>query len=264
MESLEENAPQQPGPEIPEGCSLEGLVDTGGKHEMGRLEAKLEALRTRIIEKLPWTESFVSGFDIKVGIAQGVDSLASLALMNALFACTAASYVGIQALTYGIGSLLLIGTYFAAHYLLNDGYRQKKKELLYDALRFTGISCATFLPMRLLSFGIENLLVYTGLSRYIVGNVVPNIILSFQSLAANRSGKELHEGKSVVDALKDGFINMPRDLGAMAGYVASLAVKGIRAGWAYLAERYAPANGPAYPQPEICAPVCSDDGGGAS
>ncbi len=217
--------------------------------EAGGLEQKLEALRARLVENMPWTEPLVGGLDIKIGIAQGVGTLTGSVLMNYLLYVaggSVAAYTGIMAATFLAGIPLMAGAYAGVHYLLDrERYRGKAKELFTEALRFTAVNAASFVPMRLVSLGIEGLLVGAGIQRYIVGNVVPSVLLTMQGLGCNLAAKEMREGKSIGDALKEGFVNLPRDLGRMLYGLATapyaLAKRGYDALCGCIAGRRAPA-----------------------
>lgn len=226
-------------------CSAQ--ADANG--DSGGLEQKLEALRARVVEKLPWTEPLIGGLDMKIGIVQGVGTLTGTVLMNYLLYVaggTVAAYTGAMVATFLAGIPLMAGAYAGVHYLMDrERYRGKTGELFTEALRFTAVNAASFVPMRLVSLGIEGLLVGAGIQRYIVGNVVPSILLTMQGLGCNLAAKEMREGRSIGDALKDGFINLPRDLGrtlySLATAPYTLAKRGYEAVCDYIAGRRAPA-----------------------
>ena len=215
----------------------------------GGLEQRLEALRARLVERMPWTEPLIGGLDIKIGIAQTAGAIIGTALLNYLLYVaggTVAAYTGVMAATFLAGIPLMAGAYAGVHYLMDrERYRGKTGELFREALRFTAISSASFVPLRLVSLGVEGLLVGAGIPRYIVGNVIPSILLTMQSLGANKAAKGMNEGESLAEALKDGFINLPRDLGrtfySLAAAPYTLVKRGYEALCGYIAGRRAPA-----------------------
>lgn len=225
------------------GCSLEDTLcdepQPDKQYEMGPLEAKLEDIRARIIEKVPWTRTFLEGIDIKIGLAQGCGLVAGSAVTNTLFyvaGTSLAAYTAIMAASFAAGFVSIVGGYVAVHYLFNrDYYRGRVKELFYEALRFTGLQTAAFVPTRLVSLGLENLLVGLGTAagfsptRYIVGNVVPTLLLTMGDLGSNRAGKALKENMSLGEALKEGI--------KQVGHLLYLPVAGLRSAYDSIARK---------------------------
>lgn len=224
-------------------CSLDDvLCDTpqpDRQYEMGPLEAKLEDIRARIIEKVPWTRTFLEGIDIKIGLAQGCGLVAGSVVTNSLFyiaGTSLAAYTAIMAASFAAGFVSIVGGYVAVHYLFNrEYYRGKVKELFYEALRFTGLQTAAFIPTRLVSLGLENLLVGLGTAagfsptRYIVGNVVPTLLLTLGDLGSNRAGKALKENLTLGEALREGV--------KQVGHLLYLPVASFRSAYESVASR---------------------------
>lgn len=188
------------------------------QYEMGRLEAKLEAARDKLVEKFPFLEKAIGGnFDIKIGISQGLGTLIPTIAVNLAFYLTpaaTASYIGIMVGRFLAGFATIAGTYFATHYLLNDKYKGRGKELLNEAIRFTTMERGTFIPTRVLSLCLESVLVGSlGWSRYFVGNCISPFFTALQTFGCNYSGKNLAEGYTMRAAIKQGF----KDLGYLLG-----------------------------------------------
>ncbi len=207
------------------------------QYEMGRLEAKLENLRERILKKTPWTSGLLGDVDIKIGLAQGFATVGTAVSMNYMLYAAGASvglaalgpYTAIMAASTAIGALGLTAGYFLAHYVMDRRYRGREKELFREALRFTAVERAAFIPSRLASLCLENLFVGLGVSRYICGNVIPSVLLTFQGLGSNRAGKEMNRGGTIGDAFAQGM--------KQVGHLLYLPVAGIRAACGSIAGR---------------------------
>ncbi|MBS3164313.1 hypothetical protein J4439_02690 [Candidatus Woesearchaeota archaeon] len=133
-------------------------------------------------------------------------------------------YAGIIAGTYALGIATMAVSYMATHRLFHQ------PGSLREALRFTALERACFVPARLLSLGLEGLLVSAGANPLLVGTVVPSAILGLQGIANNRSGRELKQGRSFKEALVEGV----RYTGKLFTYPVELAAS------AYAALRRAP------------------------
>lgn len=225
--------------DVPESLDslLPGTPGVDEQHEMGRLEAKLESLRGRILKKAPWTSGLLGEVDIKIGLAQGFATVVGAVSMNYMLYAAGASaglaalgpYTAIMAASTAIGALGLAAGYVLAHYLMNRRYRGREKELFREALRFTAVERATFIPSRLASLCLENLLVGFGVSRYICGNVIPSVLLTFQGLGSNRAGKEMNRGGTIGDAFAQGM--------KQVGHLLYLPVAGLRSAYDSIAGR---------------------------
>lgn len=195
--------------------SLEGMLcdEPEEQHEMGRLEAKLEGMRKGLVEKFPFLEKAIGGnYDIKIGITQGLGTIIPTIAVNLAFLFTPAAalpYVGLMVGRYFLTWATMIGSYVGVHYLMNDEYKGRLKKLFSEAVKFTGLERGTFIPARILSLGVESLLVGSlGWSRYIVGNFVSPLFTTLQTFGSNYAGKNLAEGYSMGAALKEGFKNL--------------------------------------------------------
>ena len=184
-------------------------------YEMGRLEAKLERMRSKLCEKVPVLNRWIGdNYDIKIGIAQTIGTLIPTIAVNLAFALTPATtlpYLGIMAARYLLSIVTMAGVYAGVHYLMNERYRGHAREMFGDALKFTSLDRGLFLPTRLILLSLESVLIGSwGWSRYLVGNIAP-LATTFQSFGSNYSGKNLKEGYTMGDALKQGF----KDVGSM-------------------------------------------------